>query len=98
MWEYGYSVMGRLESVCIFVLDLDICILYVMDLVGNWLLDLELYLDSIFIVWLDNCIVEDVYYVYCYDEYGRLMEKMDCILVGVIWMDDEWIYYYYYDS
>lgn len=82
----------------IFVLDLDIRISYVTDSAGNRLSDSELYSDSIFIVWSDNRIAEDAYYVYRYDEYGRLTEKTDRILAGVIRTDDERIYYYYYDS
>lgn len=98
IWSYSYSIIGRLIGVYIIVVNLDICILYIIDLVGNCLFDLELYLDSIFSMWLDNCIVCDVYYFYWYDCYGRLMEKIDFILEGVICMDDECIYWYYYDS
>ncbi|HGU9749339.1 TPA: RHS repeat-associated core domain-containing protein, partial [Escherichia coli] len=96
--EYGYSATGRLESVRTLAPDLDIRIPYATDPAGNRLPDPELHPDSTLTAWPDNRIAEDAHYVYRHDEYGRLTEKTDRILAGVIRTDDEWTHHYHYDS
>ncbi|WDB51812.1 RHS element core protein [Escherichia albertii] len=96
--EYRYSDTGRLTGVHTTAANLDIDIPYATDPAGNRLPDPELHPDSTFTAWPDNRIAEDAYYVYRYDEYGRLAEKTDRIPEGVIRMHDERTHHYHYDS
>ncbi|EJO0120104.1 RHS repeat protein [Escherichia albertii] len=95
---YRYSDTGRLTGVHTTAANLDIDIPYATDPAGNRLPDPELHPDSTFTAWSDNRIAEDAYYVYRYDEYGRLAEKTDRIPEGVIRMHDERTHHYHYDS
>ncbi|HEB1543726.1 TPA: RHS repeat-associated core domain-containing protein, partial [Escherichia albertii] len=95
---YRYSDTGRLTGVHTTAANLDIDIPYATDPAGNRLPDPELHPDSTFTAWPDNRIAEDAYYVYRYDEYGRLAEKTDRIPEGVIRMHDERTHHYHYDS
>uniref|UniRef100_UPI0035A22FD5 RHS repeat-associated core domain-containing protein n=1 Tax=Escherichia albertii TaxID=208962 RepID=UPI0035A22FD5 len=95
---YRYSDTGRLTGVHTTAANLDIDIPYATDPAGNRLPDPELHPDSTFTAWPDNRIAEDAYYVYRYDEYGRLAEKTDRIPEGGIRMHDERTHHYHYDS
>uniref|UniRef100_UPI000BE5FA4E RHS repeat domain-containing protein n=1 Tax=Escherichia coli TaxID=562 RepID=UPI000BE5FA4E len=74
--EYRYSGTGRLTGVHTTAANLDIDIPYATDPAGNRLPDPELHPDSTLTAWPDNRIAEDAHYVYRYDEYGRLAEKI----------------------
>ncbi|EFD6485594.1 RHS repeat protein, partial [Escherichia coli] len=96
--SYSYSTTGRLTGVHTTAANLDIRIPYTTDPAGNRLPDPELHPDSALSMWPDNRIARDAHYLYRYDRHGRLTEKTDLILEGVIRTDDERTHRYHYDS
>ncbi len=96
--EYDYSGTGRLTGVRTTRAGLDIRMPYATDPAGNRLPDPEMHPESTLTAWPDNRIAEDAHYLYRHDRYGRLTEKTDRILDGVIRIYDECTHRYRYDS